>query len=204
MRVPPLDTTRLLIRPLTMDDLDAIYELLDVDLAKEKTSGQQASRDQRKRWLQWTSLSYDELAHLKQPPYGDRAIVLKKSAELIGACGYVPCLNQFSRLPAFHTPEGDQRSDLMSAEVGLYWAVSTRHRGQGYATEAGRALIEYGFSQLRLRRIVATTTFENVASIAVMRKLGMAIQRNPFPHPAWLQVVGFLHHPTVSTSGLSG
>ncbi len=64
--------------------------------------------------------------------------------------------------------------------------------------------MEYGFSQLRLRRIVATTTFEKAASIAVKRKLGMAIQRNPFPHPPWLQVVGFLHHPTLPTSGPSG
>ena len=36
---------------------------------------------------------YEQLAKLRQPPYGDRAVVLKPTGRLIGACGYVPCLN---------------------------------------------------------------------------------------------------------------
>ncbi len=66
-----------------------------------------------------------------------------------------------------------------------------------YAAEAGRALIEYGFRALSLKRIVATTTYDNEASIAVMRKIGMAVHRNPYSEPPWMQIVA------VRESGMS-
>jgi hypothetical protein len=42
---------------------------------------------------------------------------------------------------------------------------------------------------------VATTEHANIASIGVMRKLGMRIERNSLSEPPWLQVVGVLEHP---------
>src|SRR5260370_1314078 len=63
---------------------------------------------------------------------------------------------------------------------------------QGYATEAAQALINYAFTQLHLKRIVATTTYENEASIGVMRKVGMRIEKNPSPDPSGFQAVGIL------------
>ena len=42
MHMPPLETVRLLIRPFDMDDLDAIYQLLDVDLAEADMGNQGA------------------------------------------------------------------------------------------------------------------------------------------------------------------
>src|SRR3989442_16035720 len=99
MHMPPLETERLLIRPLAMDDLHNIHRILDVELAAADygTAGAYA-RDKRKQWLQWTILSYEELAKLYQPPYGERAVVLKQTEQLIGACGFVPCLNAFGQL----------------------------------------------------------------------------------------------------------
>jgi ribosomal-protein-alanine N-acetyltransferase len=49
-----------------------------------------------------------------------------------------------------------------------------------------------------VKRVVATTTYENAASVRVMRKLGMRVERNPFPDPPWLQVVGLLENPGVT------
>ena len=43
---------------------------------------------------------------------------------------------------------------------------------------------------MHLKRIVATTEHENAASIGVMRKAGMRLERNPFADPPWMQVVG--------------
>ena len=77
-------------------------------------------------------------------------------------------------------------------EVGLYYAISPAHRRQGYATEAARALIDYAFQHLHLRRILATTESDTLPSHSVMRKLGMHIQPNPLPNPPWLQTVGLL------------
>jgi len=189
--MPALETERLIIRPLVMDDLDAIHCILDVELAEVDFGGEEAKTlDTRRAWLQWTILSYDQLARLYQPPYGERAIALKSTGVLIGAAGYVPCLNVFGQLPAF----GGRRDGLASTEFGLYYALSPAHHRRGYATEAVRAMIDYAFRQLRLRRIVATTTYNNEASMGVMRKVGMRVERNPYPDPPWLQAVGFLEN----------
>jgi ribosomal-protein-alanine N-acetyltransferase len=196
MRMPPLDTERLLIRPLAMDDLSDMYRILDVELAAADfgTAGANAL-DERQLWLQWTILSYEELAKLYQPPYGERAVVLKQTEQLIGACGFVPCLHAFGQLPALRSAVDGVAARLYSTEFGLFWAMSPAHQRQGYATEAATALIDYAFAELQLERIVATTTYENAASIRVMQKLGMRIERNPYPDPPWLQVVGIRYHP---------
>jgi RimJ/RimL family protein N-acetyltransferase len=76
--------------------------------------------------------------------------------------------------------------------VGLFWAVAAAHRRMGYASEAGAALIAFGFDQIHLRRMVATTEYDNTASIGVMRRLGMRIDRNPARAPFFLQVVGVI------------
>jgi [ribosomal protein S5]-alanine N-acetyltransferase len=73
--------------------------------------------------------------------------------------------------------------------------MAPAHQQQGCATEAETALIGYAFTEPHLERIVATTTYENAASIRVMQKLGMRIERNPYPDPPWLQVVGIRYHP---------
>ena len=134
------------------------------------------------------------MATLYQPPYGDRAVVLKESGALIGACGYVPSFGPFGQLP--HWPS---RPALPAGfglpEFGLYWAISPPRQRQGYATEAGRALIDYIFAAFDLGRIVAMTTNDNDASIGVMRKLGMTVDRNPLPTPPWFQTVGVLTNP---------
>lgn len=190
MEVPLLETGRLLVREFEPGDLEAVHALLDVDLGPEGA----LTRDGRQQWLTWTVLSYRQLAQLHQPPYGDRAIVLKETGRLVGACGYAPVLGPLGQIPSLRG-SGPERPGLTSAEVGLYYALTPARRGRGYATEAARALIEHGFVQLQLARIVATTTYDNEGSMAVMRRLGMQIDRNPYPTPPWLQVVGILDHP---------
>lgn len=195
MYMPDLITDRLVIRPFRMDDLDAVYQLLDIDLASaEMGTAGSITLAERERRLLWATMNYRELADLYQPPYGDRAIELRQTGELIGACGFVPCLAPFGQLPAL-ADEGSGGGGLHSTEFGLYWAVGPARQRQGYATEAARALIEYAFRKLNLRRVVATTTYDNEPSMAVMRKLGMFIYRNPYPDPPWFQAVGVLHHP---------
>jgi len=181
MRMPTLETVRLNVRELTPADLSAVHESLD--------AGDPAARDARRRWLEWTVASYTQLAELKQPPYGDRAVVLRKADTLIGLCGLVPCLGPYAPLL------GDSESKRAAPEVGLYWAISAEHRRRGYATEAGRALLDYAFDTLRLRRVIATTTYDNTASMGVMRKLGMQLHSNPRSEPEWLQIVGVIDAP---------
>ena len=189
MRIPVLETERLRIRPFALDDLEACHQLFDVEARTEVQS-----LAERKRWLEWSVMNYEELVKLDQPPYGDRAVVLRSTGQLVGSVGLVPYLAPFELLPSFEVPAGSAAARRSTPEVGLFWALSLEGRGHGYATEAARALIDYAFSALNLRRIIATTDHANVASIAVMRRVGMRIEKNPYPDPPWLQVVGVLEN----------
>jgi [ribosomal protein S5]-alanine N-acetyltransferase len=178
-----LETDRLLIRALRPDDRDAFAAIV-------KASFGDAAHDNR---AFDDLVAYHALADrihdmLHQPPYGERAIVAKASHTTVGLVGFVPCLRPFAQLPSF----GGLPDARHTPEVGLFWAVAPDHRRLGIATEAARAMIAYAFDDLRLARIVATTDYDNAASIAVMRRLGMTIDRNPFPTPPWHQIVGFL------------
>jgi len=191
--MPPLETDRLLIRPFEMEDLQDVHQLLDVDLAEAHLgTDKYASLNERAEWLRWSALNHTQLAKLYQPPYGDRAMILKATGQLIGACGYVPCLMPFEQLPGFVERKRTEGESLYSTEFGLFYAISPAHQRKGYATEAAQALIDYAFKELKLRRVIATTTYDNLASQGVMRKLGMRIVRNPLPEPPWMQVVGFI------------
>ncbi|HVO70618.1 MAG TPA: GNAT family N-acetyltransferase [Aggregatilineaceae bacterium] len=181
-----LETDRLLLRPFVRGDLDTIHPILNAAFGEE-------SRSARQDWLDWTMMNYAALAHLRQPPYGDRAVVLKPADTLIGAVGLVPSFGPFDTLPYFL----DRATGLFSPEMGLFWVIAEPYRGQGYATEAARALINFAFTRLRLKRVVATTESSNSRAIAVMQRLGMSIQRNPEPAPIWFQVVGILDNPAV-------
>jgi RimJ/RimL family protein N-acetyltransferase len=184
-----------------MNDLDALHHLLDIDL-HDAEFGTEAPKTlpERKRWLQWSILNYEELAKLNQPPYGDRAAMLKQTGQLIGACGFVPSFAPFEQIPAFRSTNNVNNRGLNTPEFGLYYAFSPAFQRRGYATEAAKALIDYAFTQLRLKRVVATTTYENDASIGVMRKVGMQIEKNPYADPFWFQVVGFIENKSYSPS----
>jgi ribosomal-protein-alanine N-acetyltransferase len=199
LEMPVLETDRLRIRPFTLSDLDDAHRVFDVELAEADIGSEGAmTRGDRARWLQWTVLNHHELACLNQPPYGERAVESKHTGELIGAVGFVPCLAPFDQIPALRTGWAGGPSDLFYTEFGLFWAIAPEHQHYGYATEAARAMIAFAFSALCLRRIVATTAFDNAASIGVMRKLGMSIESNPLPDPPWLQIVGVLPNPAVA------
>lgn len=183
--IPVLQTERLTIRDLTADDLEDIHRILN------EAFGSSDSLNARQTWLDWTVRNYRELDRLNQPPYGDRAIVRRADNCLIGSVGFVPAFGPFGQLPYFAEREG--REDRRNRpECGLFWAIDPLYQRQGYATEAAQALIDHVFSALNLSRIVATTEHDNEASMGLMRRLGMTIQKNPYPEPNWFQVVGIL------------
>ena len=181
-RIPALETERLIIRELTMNDLGSINDVLNESFGSEVPMGE------RERWLQWTVLGYEMFAMLEQPHYGERAVVAKETGEIIGAVGIVPYLEPFSRVEAFNRAPNAPAT----AEVGLFWAIAPAHQRQGFASEAARALVEYLFTHEKLGRIIATTGYENLPSQKVMQKLGMTIQHLEKPQPPDQFVVGVL------------
>ena len=68
--------------------------------------------------------------------------------------------------------------------VEISWRLAAAHHGRGYATEAARAALRFGFESLALAEIVSLTTRENRASRAVMEHLGMQRDaHDDFEHP---------------------
>jgi ribosomal-protein-alanine N-acetyltransferase len=60
----------------------------------------------------------------------------------------------------------------VAGEAVLAFCLARAYWGRGLATEAGRAFVNLGFEQLRLKRIVAVADVRNAASIRVLEKLG--------------------------------
>ncbi len=182
-----IQTDRLTIRPFRMDDLDQIHHILDIDLKWEALS-----LPEREEWLRWAVLNEFQLARLYQPPYGDRAVTIRDTDTIIGSVGLVPSFGPFDQLAYFK--ERPKPHALNRPEIGLFWVLDPAYQGHGFATEAATALIEYAFGELHLKQIIATTEYTNQRSQAVMHRLGMAIEKNPFPDPPWFQVVGILEN----------
>lgn len=66
--------------------------------------------------------------------------------------------------------------------VEVAWRLGCDHWGQGFATEAARAAMEFGFDRLGLAEIVSFTALPNLRSRAVMERLGMTMA-GQFDHP---------------------
>lgn len=189
--MPTLQTERLIIRRFTLDDLDDIQQVyLDAGWVDASLSPEDALA-LRKQWLEWQVINYDELEKLYQPPYGDRAVVLRETSQLIGSVGLVPAFGPFGTLPSFVRLNGyEERQN--TAEIGLFWAIKRDYWRSGYASEAAAEIIRWTFECMKLSRLIATTADDNLASQGVMRKLGMSVEHNPHPEPVWFQTIGVL------------
>ncbi|CCH52676.1 putative N-acetyltransferase p20 [Fibrisoma limi BUZ 3] len=78
------------------------------------------------------------------------AIYQKQERTIIGFCGYI-----------------------MFDQLQLGYGLLPNYWGQGYATEASRAVVNYGFRQAGMTEIIAAADVPNTASFGVMKRLGM-------------------------------
>jgi [ribosomal protein S5]-alanine N-acetyltransferase len=95
----------------------------------------------------------------KRVGFGLWAVVLKESDLLIGYCGLA-----IDRIDERDEPEIAYRLD------SKFW-------GEGFATEAALASIQYGFDRIELSYILGAAQRQNIASIRVLEKLGMTFER---------------------------
>lgn len=205
-RIPIITTERLTIRPFIDDDLAPLHRISERCFGDGTKADDAAAIEQGRRMHTWRVLNEEMLAQLDQAPYGDRAVCLKDSGEMVGAVGYVAYLDAFNVIPALRhftgNPNDDGSQPRATAEVGLFWCIDPAHQRKGYAAEAAQAMIDHAFNQMHLVRIIATTDFDNLASQAVMRKVGMSLHRNESGEPEWLQVVGVLESSAPITRAL--
>ena len=144
-----LETDRLVLRNLTAADDAFILELLN-DPGFIKNIGDREVRtleDARRYVADGPAKSYVKFG------FGLWWVGLKADGTPIGICGLI------------------KRDSLEHPDVG--YALLERYSGQGYASESGQAVIEYGRRVLGMGRIVAITTPDNDGSIRVLEKLGL-------------------------------
>jgi RimJ/RimL family protein N-acetyltransferase len=145
----PIVTDRLELRPFTAADLEAAHAVYaDAGFNRFSTSGPARTiADSRARVER-------HIAHQAANGFSMWPVFHREDATMIGICGLM--------LVEFTGPE---------LEVG--WRLVESRWGLGYATEAGRACLEFGFRDLGLERIIAICDRENIASRRVMEKIGM-------------------------------
>jgi RimJ/RimL family protein N-acetyltransferase len=101
---------------------------------------------------------------LVRKPMGLLATILKASDAYIGRCGLYP--------------RRDESGQVVENEASIAFYLARPYWGQGLATEAGLAFVQYGFQTLGLRRIEAGINAKNLASIRVVEKLGFRSLRS--------------------------
>ncbi|MBS0263996.1 MAG: GNAT family N-acetyltransferase [Planctomycetes bacterium] len=161
MPLPVLNTSRLVLRPWRESDL-APFAALNADPRVMEHFPKCLDRAESDAMAQRIRENFDRLG------YGLWAVEVQGGAEFIGFVGLnVP------RFEEFFTP---------AIEVG--WRLACEHWGQGYATEAARAALQFGFEELRQAEIVSFTVPANVRSRRVMERLGMTHRTEEvFEHP---------------------
>lgn len=148
-----VETERLILRPLTPGDLDALAEInSDPPVMRYIGDGQPASREHTAERLNFL------VEHGRQYGFGAWAVWHKQSLSLIGFVALIHL-------------DG-------TTEVEVGYRLARDYWGKGFATEAARASLRHGFQDLALDRIVAVVQPENIASQRVLEKLGLKYEKD--------------------------
>ncbi|MDQ6947811.1 MAG: GNAT family N-acetyltransferase [Actinomycetota bacterium] len=146
-----VETERLLLRPWSSTDVDALIALFAEPEVWRYPFGRGLTEAASEQFLE------RQLEHWDAYGFGMWAAALAPTGRLIGYIG----LSTPSWLPQV----------LPAVEVG--WRLHPDYWGRGLATEGGRASLRHGFETLELDRIISIFNPDNAASGRVMDKLGM-------------------------------
>lgn len=150
---PVIETARLFLRIWSLDDVEAAYEIYrDPEVMRFIGNGAPIHDiEETRRRVQ------RRIDHQERHGFGFWAMIEKASGQLVGACGLK------------HLEDNGPE-----IEVGYHLARAVW--GRGYATEAARASLDYGFRWLALDRIVGVVHPANRASQRVLEKIGMTLE----------------------------
>jgi len=138
-----IKTNRLLIREFEVQDWQAVYEYTSNPNVMKYIPEGVFNEEQAKKFV--SENSGEKAKHFP--------IILLSEHMVIGHI-------------VFHQYFGDH-----TYEIG--WILNPSYYNNGYASEAARAVLDYGFKEMKLHRIIATCQPENIPSYKVMEKIGM-------------------------------
>jgi [ribosomal protein S5]-alanine N-acetyltransferase len=144
-----IHTSRLKLCPYVREDLDDLHRIfIDPQVRKYLCDDKIMPRE-------WVATEIENNAKcFEQHGFGQWSIFLKETSELIGFCGF--------RFFYDNPPE-----------LQLLYGLSPQYWGKGLATEAAKAMIQYGFTEHKFEQIITVTDVENTASARVMERIGM-------------------------------
>jgi RimJ/RimL family protein N-acetyltransferase len=189
-----LETERLVLRPFRPTDLDNIYRLIyaDPQVAIPYSGRTWTIDDMRDKFMQRTQVKAEE--------FGFLAVVRKDDKQLLGLVAlqpYWPGSDVSYMMFASRPNMVGQDPNFIEAE--LTYALGRPYWKQGYAFEACRILVAYGFAEMRIGRFVNSIISTNHGSVKLMERLGFRIEKNmhpkPFSHTDSPGVIGFLLRP---------
>lgn len=155
-RIVAIETARLRVRPYRESDLDPLHRLwTDPDVRRYLWDDKVITREVA------ADTMHASMASTAQHGFGHWAVCPAGGDELLGFCG----LRLIDETP----------------DVELLYGLAPAHWHRGLASEAGRALLRFGFESIRLPRVYAITDTPNTASAAVMQRLGMQFEKR-FEH----------------------
>ena len=181
MTIPTITTQRLVLRAFTEEDVEPLYHILrGKDVLRYFPPMDPLPRDRVQKMV------LRLLKHWEARGYGLWAVTSRATGTLMGRCG-------LQWLPD-------------TEEVEVDFILGQAFWGQGFATEAARASLRYGFEELELERVVGIVHVENIASRRVMEKLGMTMveQREFFSIPCYRYAVDRSAYDRASESWDSG
>ena len=149
--VPILHTERLILRSFTLEDAADVKRLAsDPDVASTTDVMERPCEDETaEEWIQWCHKEFEK------GTIANFAVTLRTDGTLIGTVGLVFRI---------HLPYND-------ASLG-YW-IGKPYWNCGYATEAAKTTVTYGFRERNIDLIYADYSKRNPASGRVMQKIGM-------------------------------
>lgn len=152
-----LESERLLFRPHLITDLDAFCKM-EMDINVRRYVGGYA----RTREKSEERFPKNQLEKMSTNQMALWATLLKAENTYIGRCGLAPHFNS--------------NGESIAGEASLGYYIATKFWRQGFASEAAKAFIQFGFTELALKRIVATAEKGNDASIHILEKLGFSLE----------------------------
>ena len=159
MRPTILETPRLILRPWREEDLDPLFAINgDPDSMRHFLSV--LTRPESDAWGRRMQ------SHIDAHGWGFWAVEERGGAPFVGVVGLMTIGWQARFTPA--------------VEIG--WRIAAAHRSRGFAAEAARGCLDFGFGTLGLAEIVAFTIAANTASWRLMERLGMRADGG-FDHP---------------------
>ena len=149
-----LETDRLLLRHLTLKDLDDLFALYRDPQIRQYFPEGVLTLEETRQELEWHMHG-----HPRHPELGLWATIYKETGSFIGRCGLLPW-------------EIDGR-----LEIEIAYLLDKAYWGRGLASEAARGILKYGFETLNLSRLICLIDPENIASQRVAERIGMTLER---------------------------